>query len=58
MYRFNISQKVAGQLSLDVQNITSRKNITDIDFNATKQQLVYQSTTSGLVPVLSFQVDF
>ena len=58
MYRFNFSQKVAGQLSLDVQNVTNRKNITDIDFNANKQRLVYQSNTSGLVPVFSFQVDF
>lgn len=58
MYRFNISSKVAGQLSLDVQNITNRKNITDIDFDTKIQKLVYQSNTSGLVPVLSFQIDF
>lgn len=58
MYRFNINKNVAGQLSLDIQNITNRKNITDIDFNPKTHSLIYQSNTSGLVPLLNFQIDF
>lgn len=58
LYRFNINQHIAGQVSLDIQNISNRHNINDIDFNLATNKLVYQSTTSGLVPIFSFQVDF
>ena len=44
-------------IALDVQNATARRNIRDETFDYASQKIafIYQS---GLVPVLSFQIDF
>ena len=51
--------KVAWQLALDIQNVFSIKNIDGLDrkYDPSVNQWIYK-TQSGLVPVLSYQIDF
>ena len=49
--------KVAYILSLDIQNATNRKNVRDQIYDPGYNQLTNRFQ-SGLVPVLSFQIDF
>ncbi|RMG25684.1 MAG: TonB-dependent receptor [Bacteroidetes bacterium] len=44
-------------LSLDVQNVTNRQNIRDEIYNPAIHGLEFR-TQSGLIPVISFQLDF
>ncbi len=56
-YRFN-KKKYAGILNLDIQNVFNRINASSVGYNAVTQQTYVQYRGSGLVPVLSYQVDF
>jgi len=56
-YRFNAT-KLAGIISLDIQNILDRKNPNNIGYDAENNELFFRNHSSGLVPVLSFQFDF
>jgi hypothetical protein len=55
-YRKNL-KKFNYTLALDVQNATAYKNVRNQIYDYIAGQLVY-SYQSGLVPVLSFQIDF
>lgn len=55
-YRYN-TPKLAGQISLDVQNVTNSRNPSNVGYDATSNALFFRNHTSGLVPVLAFQVD-
>ncbi|PLK45409.1 TonB-dependent receptor [Emticicia sp. TH156] len=56
-YRTNKS-KYATVVSLDIQNATNRINSTSVQYNSVENRLETRKTGNGLVPVLSFQVDF
>jgi len=55
-YRKNLP-KVAYTVALDVQNASSRRNVRDQIYDPTIQNIGF-SYQSGLVPVISFQLDF
>jgi hypothetical protein len=55
-YRKN-AKKVAYTIALDVQNATARRNVRDQIYDPATQTITF-SNQSGLVPVLSFQLDF
>lgn len=44
-------------LSLDIQNITGRENVSDSYYDVTKNQIVTTHQT-GLIPVLNYIVEF
>lgn len=56
-YRFN-RPKYAGLISLDIQNVTDRRNPRGITWNSDTRLLSPRNHPSGLIPVLSFQSDF
>jgi hypothetical protein len=56
-YRYN-TRKIAGSISLDIQNVTNRKNPNNVSYNSETNSLSFRNHTSGLVPVLAFQFDF
>ncbi|MEL6674514.1 MAG: TonB-dependent receptor [Bacteroidota bacterium] len=56
-YRAN-RPKVATMLSLDVQNVANRANPRGIGYDANSQELFFRGHPSGLIPVLSYQLDF
>ncbi|MEZ4898596.1 MAG: TonB-dependent receptor [Saprospiraceae bacterium] len=57
-YRFN-RQKYSGILSLDIQNVLSKKNINSVGYDAVRNYLYYRQYPGGdFIPVLSYQVDF
>jgi len=56
-YRTN-RRKYATVVSLDVQNATNRINTTSIQYNSVENKLELRKAGNGLVPVLSFQIDF
>lgn len=56
-YRFN-AKRVAGNISLDIQNILNKINASNVSYNAVKNELQIEYRSSGFVPVLSFQFDF
>ena len=51
--------KLTWQLSLDIQNVFGNKNIDGLTrrFDPSVNQWIFR-TQSGLVPVLSYQIDF
>lgn len=55
-YRMNVRR--ASVLSLDIQNVTNRYNENNVTYNAVTNSLDIRTYASGLVPVLSWQVDF
>ena len=57
-YRKN-KQKNSWQIALDVQNVIARENIDGLnrDYDPDLKQWVYRKQ-SGLIPVLSYQIDF
>lgn len=55
-YRKNL-KKSAYTISLDVQNATNRRNVRDQIYDPGYNQLVNRFQ-SGLIPVISFQIDF
>ncbi len=56
-YRYN-APKLAGSISLDIQNITARNNPNGVSYDAASNELTLRTHSSGLVPVLSFGFDF
>lgn len=50
--------KLAFRVSLDIQNITDRRNNRNVSYNAVENKLVFNNHNSGFIPVLSFQFDF
>lgn len=56
-YRINRNKR-ASVISLDVQNTTNRFNPRGMTYNAVTNSLEYLNYVSGLVPVLSYQIDF
>jgi hypothetical protein len=56
-YRYN-RKKLAGNISIDVQNILNRINASSISYNAATNTTKIEYRGSGFVPVLSFQFDF
>ena len=56
-YRYN-APKLAGSISLDIQNITARNNPNGVSYDAEGNELVFRTHSSGLVPVLAFGFDF
>lgn len=57
-YRYN-AKKFSGSISLDIQNLTSRRNINAVAYDATTNQLVNRNYPGGdFIPVLAFQFDF
>lgn len=51
-------KKYASVLSLDIQNVTNKINITSIQYNQVTNALEQRRSGSGLVPVVSYQLDF
>lgn len=45
-------------LSLDIQNATNRFNPHSVGYDAINNQLTFNRHTGGLIPVLSYQIDF
>ena len=45
-------------LSLDIQNLTNRFNPFAVGYDATNNLLTFRRHTGGLIPVLSYQIDF
>ena len=56
-YRMN-NKKLASVLSLDIQNLTNRSNPRAVGYNAVTNETELDYHSSGLVPILSYQVDF
>ncbi len=56
-YQFN-KNKLAGNISLDIQNNLNRSNFRGVNYNVIDNELVLRTHSSGLVPILAFQLDF
>ena len=56
-YRRN-RQGRATILSLDIQNLTDRRNTNRLGYDPLTNSLTYGTHPSGFIPVLSYQVDF
>ncbi|MBR9923267.1 MAG: TonB-dependent receptor [Bacteroidetes bacterium] len=56
-YRFN-RPRLAGNLTLDIQNVLNRKNPRNVGYSVDENALFFRNHTSGLVPVLALQLDF
>ncbi len=56
--QYRINGKRAAVWSLDIQNTTNRFNPRGMTYNAVTNELEFQTYVSGLVPVLSYQIDF
>lgn len=57
-YRYN-APKLSGSISLDIQNLTSRKNISSVGYDAASNSLNFRRYPGGdFIPVLAFQFDF
>lgn len=56
-YRTN-KRKRASVLSLDIQNVTGRKNVTSMQYLPSEFTLVPKKDGTGLIPVISYQLDF
>lgn len=52
------SKKVSGQLTLDIQNLTNRKNTQNVGWSNDNQDIFFQTHPGGFIPVLSVQVDW
>ncbi|MCI4670610.1 MAG: TonB-dependent receptor [Bacteroidia bacterium] len=52
------SKKISGYISLDIQNLTDRRNPRNIGWDSQNNMEVFSRHPSGLIPVLSFQFDF
>jgi hypothetical protein len=55
-YRKN-GKKISYIIALDIQNVTNNRNIRSLAFDRQNNELIYRYE-SGLLPVLSFQIDF
>lgn len=56
-YRYN-ARRLAGSISLDIQNVFNRINASSVYYNASTNSTGIFYGSSGLVPVLTFQFDF
>ncbi|MEM7373331.1 MAG: TonB-dependent receptor [Bacteroidota bacterium] len=56
-YRRSLN-RTAFRVSLDIQNITDRRNNRSVSYNAVENKLNFRNHNSGFIPVLSFQFDF
>ena len=56
-YRYN-AKKLAGSISLDLQNALNHINATGVGYDAVNNKTVIQYRGGGLIPVLAFQFDF
>lgn len=57
-YRYN-APKLSGAISLDIQNLTSRKNISSVGYDGATNALYFRRYPGGdFIPVLAFQFDF
>lgn len=56
-YRFN-ANKVAGNVSLDLQNTTNRINASGVSYDAVSNTTSIRYRGGGFIPVLAFQVEF
>jgi hypothetical protein len=56
--QYRINGKRAVVWSLDIQNTTNRFNPRGMTYNAVTNVLEFQTYVGGLVPVLSYQIDF
>ncbi len=56
-YRWN-KKGYAGRLSLDIQNVLDKRNIRSVTYDPTTNGLGYRRYDGGLIPVLSYQIDF
>ncbi|MEM7657789.1 MAG: carboxypeptidase regulatory-like domain-containing protein [Bacteroidota bacterium] len=56
-YRRN-RPKFAWILSLDIQNVLDRRNNRSIGYDAINDTIFFRNHGSGLIPVLSYQIDF
>lgn len=52
------NKRTSSILSLDVQNIMDRRNPNNIQYNPVTNDLEFRRHPSGLIPVLSYQIDF
>jgi hypothetical protein len=56
-YRYN-APRLAGSISLDIQNVLNRINATGVGYDADTNSTYIQYRGGGFVPVLAFQFDF
>ncbi|GGD70185.1 prevent-host-death protein [Emticicia aquatilis] len=56
-YRSN-RKNTASVFSLDMQNVTNHINYTSVQYNSVNNKLEPRKSGSGLVPILSYQLDF
>jgi hypothetical protein len=56
-YRTN-RKRFASVVSLDIQNATNQINYTSVQYNSVTNKLEPRKSGSGLVPILSYQLDF
>ena len=56
-YRSN-RKNTASVFSLDMQNVTNHINYTSVQYNSITNKLEPRKSGSGLVPILSYQLDF
>ena len=57
-YRFN-KKRLSGSISLDIQNLTNKKNLNGVSYNAATNELSFRNFDGGeFIPVLNFVFDF
>ena len=57
-YRYN-AKRFSGSISLDIQNLTSERNINAVAYNSLDNALEFRNYPGGdFIPVLAFQFDF
>ena len=56
-YRFN-KNKLAGRISLDIQNLLNYQNVSSVGYSADDNELFFFRSHSGLTPILAFTFDF
>jgi hypothetical protein len=57
-YRYN-AKRFSGSISLDIQNLTSERNINAVAYNSLDNTLEFRNYPGGdFIPVLAFQFDF
>ncbi|MFN0203073.1 MAG: carboxypeptidase-like regulatory domain-containing protein, partial [Bacteroidia bacterium] len=56
-YRYN-AKKLAGSISLDIQNVINRANASGVGYDALTNTTFIQYRSGTFVPVISFQFDF
>ncbi len=57
-YRFN-KKRFSGSISLDIQNLTNKKNLNGVSYNAETNELGFRNFDGGeFIPVLNFVFDF